>query len=382
MSGAHFKSAAEVVSWLGCVQSQEYQLAKWSLGVRADGLRDADVDSALANGRILRTHILRPTWHFVVPQDIRWIMALTAPKVERFLKYGSYGSTPDQRVLRRGVDVIREALGGGKRLTRVQLVRLLNEKGVSADPIQTGRMFVRAELDLVIASGGLVGKAQTYALLDEIAPPAIDAARSSSALDRDWALGELTRRFFTSHGPATIADFTWWSSLTVADTKRGIEVSGHLDRIEANGADYWWAGDVGGDGTDAGSGEASPTVHLMQGYDEYIVSHRSPRDVINVDRLIPASAMTRPPFLHAMVLDTQGVGWWRRVNADSSYAIDVKLARGLTSREETALAAEVARYEQFVDLPVSLGHVEIANGATLAGVSEGGMSYAGSGGKP
>ena len=323
---------------------------------------DAHVDAALADGRILRTHILRPTWHFVLPADIRWIMALTAPKVERFLLYGSYGSTPDHRLLRRGVDVIAAALAGGRRLTRVQLVRLLHDAGINADPIQTGRMFVRAELDLVIASGGLDGRAQTYALLDEIAPP----SGSGKAFDRDWALGELTRRYFTSHGPATVADFTWWSSLTVADTKRGIDDNGRgLETLEADGVRFWWAGDVGGDGTDAGSGEPSPTVHLMQGYDEYIVAHRAPRNPINVSGLIPASAMTRPPFLHAMILDTQGVGWWRRVNDGRGYAIQAKLARVPSAHEQRALREEVARYEAFVAVPVELGRAEVAVGGTL-----------------
>jgi hypothetical protein len=363
VSGARLESAEEVVGWLGCVQSQEYALAKWSLGKRATGLVDADVDAALFDGRILRTHILRPTWHFVLPADIRWIMALTGPRVARFLQYLRDGGPADQAKLRKGVDKIRSALSEGGRMTRVQLVEHLRQRGAaSVDPIETNRMFIRAELDLVIASGGLAGKSQTYALLDEIAP--VSRSAGPAEFDRDWALGELT------HGPATIPDFTWWSSLTVAETKRGIEINGGgIEHLEVDGVSYWWAGDVGGDGIDSGSGEPSPTVHLMQGYDEYIVAYRSPRTPVNIEGLISPGLLSRPPYLHAVVLDTQGVGFWRRVAVTNGFVVDTRLVKALSARERKALVAEVARYEAFVGAPVALAKptlaAEVARGATL-----------------
>jgi hypothetical protein len=370
VSGARLKSAQEVVGWLGCVQSQEYSLAKWSLGKRATGLVDADVDAALADGRILRTHILRPTWHFVLPSDIRWMMALTGPRVARVIRTTGDIVVPSEAKIQRALDVIRSELAGGKRMSRAQLTKLLIERGAATDEVMTIPVFMRAELDLVVASGGLVGKAQTYALLDETAP--VSDGAGPPEFDRDWALGELTRRFFTSHGPAAIPDFTWWSSLTVADTKRGIEINGaEVERLDVDGVSYWWAGDVGGSGTDAGSGEPSPTAHLMQGYDEYVVAYRSPRTPINVTGLVPGSALSRPPFLHALILDTQLVGWWRRVtlSGGDGYRIETRLARVLTAREERALSKEVARHQEFVGVPVALANVEVAPGVTLASSS-------------
>ena len=228
VSGAKLKSAEEAVGWLGCVQSQEYPVAKWTLGMRvraaggaggaggADGLHDADIDAALWDGRILRTHILRPTWHFVLPADIRWMMALTGPRVMRVIRSTPALQVPDESVIRRSLDVIRVEMAGGVRMTRKQIAALLVEQGHLESDAWLVPVFIHAELDLVLASGGLLGKQQTYALLDETAP-----VTPGWTFDRDWALAELTRRYFTSHGPATIADFTWWSSLTVADTKRG-----------------------------------------------------------------------------------------------------------------------------------------------------------------
>lgn len=357
VSGGQFKSAEEVVRWLGCVQSQEYAVAKWSLAQRASGFSDADIDELLGQGRILRTHILRPTWHFVLPSDIRWMMRLTGPRVCRLLRSQVVVQGVPERAIEAGLDVIREALVGGRRLNRKQLVQILIERGAVTDQMWTIPIFIRAELDLVIASGGLVGKQQTYTLLDEIAP-SLDAG--AAEFDRDWALAELTRRFFTGHGPATMADFNWWSSLTVADTRRGLELNADaLEKLEVDGTTFWWAGDDGGDTSPrAAAADRSAQVHLMQAYDEYIVAYRSPRKPINVDGLVHASAMSRPPFLHALIVDTQLVGWWRRVSAGDGYRIEVRLARPLNAAERRRLEAEVERYGRFVGVPVSLAPTE------------------------
>jgi hypothetical protein len=343
VSGAKLKSAEEVVGWLGCVQSQEYPLAKWTLGMRADGLHDAELDAALLDGRILRTHILRPTWHFVVPSDLRWMQMLTGPRVLPKIRSAGEVPMPSEVVVQRSLDLIRTELAGGRRITRGDVGALLVNRGCIASERESIPILIRAEYDLVLCSGGLVDKKQTYALVDERAP-----ATPGWSFDRDWALGELARRFFTSHGPATIADFTWWSSITVADTKRGIEIAGGLEKVDVDGAPMWWAGDLGV------SDDPTPTVHLMQGFDEYIVAYRSPRHPINLSGLVPPTALSRPPFLHGIVLDTQLVGWWRRVAAKPGFEIQTQLARPLSRAEQTALNDAVERYTEFVAQPVKL----------------------------
>src|SRR3954453_21996617 len=224
VTGAKLSSAAEVVSWLGCVQAQEYQLSKWSLGMRVGpSMHDADVDAALARGAILRTHILRPTWHFVAPDDIRTFMRLTGPRVLA----GSAGRVRrlgrDGGQLNAAKDAIANALGRGKHLTRLELQAELERAGLHPDGQRIAYIVMDAEMELLIASGAPRGGKQTYALLDEWAPP---TARDKEPFDRDRALAELMLRYFTSHGPATIADFTWWSGLTAADTRRGLATNG------------------------------------------------------------------------------------------------------------------------------------------------------------
>jgi hypothetical protein len=348
VGGGGFASAQAAVGWLGAVQSQEYQFAKWTLGKRTPGLRDGDVDALLAGGTILRTHILRPTWHLVLPADIRWMMALTGPRIAARMRPAFGAAVLEDPLIRRGTDAMAGALAGGNRLSRSQLAKLIVAQGIVPTELDTIPMFMAAELQLVIVSGGLAGNVQTYALVDEVVP-------NLDGFDRDWALAELTRRYFTSHGPATIPDFAWWSGLTVGDTRRGLaenDASGAgLETFDVDGTAYFWAGDTS---DPAVADDPSPTIHLMQGYDEYIVAYRSPRTPINIDGLANPSVLQRPPFTHAIIRDGQGIGFWRRQAARDRLIIETSLLTDLSDAERRALAAAAERYGSFVGLPVEL----------------------------
>jgi hypothetical protein len=210
-------------------------------------------------------------------------------------------------------------------------------------------MLIAAEMTCLVASAAPRGAKQTYALLDEWAPP---TARDRETFDRDRALADLTLRYFTSHGPATVADFMWWSGVNGADTKRGIAANGSaLASMDVAGETFWWAGDVGGSATLT---PRSPRVYLMQAYDEYVVAYRSPRTPINLDGHASQGVLRGLPFLHTVVVDTQVVCYWRRLNAVEGYRIEVKLQRQLSRAEQGALDEEVARYSQFVERDVSL----------------------------
>ena len=351
VTGEKLKGAKEIVAWLGCVQSQEYSLAKWSLGMRAPegSLRETDVDAALAKGDILRTHILRPTWHYVAPADIRDFMRLTGPRVLA----GSAGRMRqlelDDKQIGRSHEVIANALRGSKHLTRPELQQALADAGLHPDGQRIAYMVMAAELHLLIASGPpRPGNKPTYALLDEFAPLTKADRRP---FERDGALAALTLRYFTSHGPATIPDFTWWSSLTAADARRGLDLNKTaLERLDIAGEQFWWAGDVGGS---AGS-PVSPTVRLMQAYDEYVVAYRSPRRPINVAGLASAGVLQSPPFYHTVLVDTQLVGFWRRLTTRDGYRVELSLLRDLSTLEKRALDDEIRRYSLFAGRPVTL----------------------------
>ncbi len=217
LSQTSFRKPEDVVAWLGAVQAQEYPGARWALGLRAKGLTDAAVERAFDDGRILRTHVMRPTWHFVTPADIRWLLALTSPRVHAASAYIYRQTGLDPAGLKRSRVIFERALRDRVHLTRAELGAALARGGLVAAGLRLASFVMHAELEGVICSGPRRGKQFTYALLDERAPGA-------RTLDRDQSLAEIVRRFFTSHGPATVRDFVWWSGLTVRDAQAGIEM--------------------------------------------------------------------------------------------------------------------------------------------------------------
>jgi hypothetical protein len=342
LSGTPLESAEAVVGWLVGVQSQDYRLAKWSLGQRARGVTDSDVDKLVADGTILRTHVLRPTWHFVLPADIRWMMALTGPRILRGSTRRFEDLGLDGRIVGRAMELISGALSGGRRLTRPQVGALLAGEGIEASGGRLAWILMKAELDLVVCSGGLDGTQQTYALLDERAPV-------GPTFVRDEALAELTRRYFTGHGPSAIADFTWWSGVTVADAKRGLSMVGsELEEIVVEGTTYWFGQPM------PRHGARSAEVHLLQPFDEYVVGYQKTRSAIDVAGLSGPGTWNPNTFMNAIVIDGQVAGGWRRVVDKAGARIETRPFRPLNRPEEAALESAVKRYGGFLDLPVSL----------------------------
>ena len=216
LSSTDFKRPDEVVKWLGAVQAQDYHGAKWALAQRMQGATDARIEKAFTDGAILRTHVMRPTWHFVAPADIRWMLKLTAPRVNAASRYNYRKLELDDAFFHKSNKALARALRGGKQLTRDELRKAVGHVGVATnDLLRFSHILLRAELDGVICSGPRKGKQFTYALLDERTP-------KSRILARDEALAELTLRYFTSHGPATLQDFVWWSGQATSDARKGL----------------------------------------------------------------------------------------------------------------------------------------------------------------
>jgi len=335
LASAPAGSAADVVRHLGAVQAQEYPVARWSVGQRSRGLSEASVDEALASGEILRTHVLRDTWHLVAAEDIRWLVELTRPRIRRRNEVMHRRLGLDARTLVRTDALLVDALAGNRRLTRAEIRALLRGHGIHADGQYLGYVLMHAELELVICSSGLDGKQQTYALLDERVGP-------TRPLRGDDALAELTRRYFSGHGPATAKDFAWWGSLTVGDARRGIELAGAaLVLTEAEGRDYWSAP------SSRRARVARPVAHLLPSYDEYVVGYSESRDLAG---LRPGG---RARLEHLVLLDGQVVGSWRRTVTPRVMTIETKLVRELDEAERRALDETVERFGRYVARPVS-----------------------------
>jgi hypothetical protein len=325
----------DVVRWFGAVQAQEYEPAKWALGLRMpDGAANSDVQRALDDGRILRTHVMRPTWHFVTPTDIRWILELTAPRVHRILSYYNRALGLDARTLTRCTALIERALGGGPHLTRTELGDSLQRARLPMTGDRLARVVMHAELEAVICSGRRRERQSTYALIAERAPKA-------RRLSRDEALATLGERFFQSHGPATIRDFAWWSGLTSADGKRAAEMI-RARREVIDGLSYWTIGQS------PSATARDQQVHLLPIYDEYLVAYRDRKAVPHGPVKIASSARTSVTFQHAFVIAGQVAGTWRLARSTKGVTIRAAALRRLNATERLALTAAVQRFAEFL----------------------------------
>lgn len=343
--GTPLETAEEVLRWLAAAQAQEFGPAKWSIAQRAGGVSEAALAQAFADGAILRTHILRPTWHFVLPADLRWLLDLSAPRVHALNAYSYRRFGLDDELFARSNALLAEAVSGGRQLTRTELAAHLANAGITARGLQLGYILMRAELDAVLCSGALRGKQQTYASFDERVPPA-------RALDREAALAELTRRYFTSRGPATLKDYLRWSSLTAPDGRRGLDlVKSQLERDVVDGRTYWFAASCP---SAPGASPASPVIDLVQGYDEYIMSYSESKDVLQVPGKTVAAPQAQGAFTHALLLDGRVIGHWRPVRQERSVVIDTYLYRPLDRIGAQALDAAVERYGRFLGVPATL----------------------------
>jgi hypothetical protein len=335
--GPRLERPQDVVHWLTAVQAQDYPGAKWGLAQRLDGATDADIDRAFAEGAFLRTHVLRPTWHFVMPEDIRWMLELTAPRIKRTMASYDPGLELDEATYAKSNAIIEKEMRHGEHLTRSELGVALKDGGISGDLRRIAHIVMRAELEAIICSGAPRGKQQTYALL-------ADRARNARTLPRDEALAELTRRYFIGHGPALPQDFAWWSGLTVADATAGLAmVKGDLQSEIIDGKTYWLSP------TQVPANTGGVTAHLLPNYDEYLIAYRD-----RAALFYPGGLRAEAKFLsgvlsrHILVLDGHVIGGWYATNSRDQVTIEGTLLVQLNKRQQAALAEAVQAYGRFL----------------------------------
>jgi hypothetical protein len=300
--------------------------------------RDADVEAAFRDGRILRTHVMRPTWHFVPRDDLEGMLALNEPRVRTRMAPYNQRLEIDARTLVRAAAVFERVLGDGAYLTRAELAQHLARAGIAASGQRLAHIVLFAELDGVICSGPRRGKQFTYALLPLRAP-------RSRQLTRDEALGTLARRFHRSHGPATASDFVWWSGLLTGDARRGFDIAGARPET-IDGLTYW---SVEQSARDAARDHP---VHLLPVYDEYVVAYRDRRAVPHAPAGAPRREGRPLAFQHPFILRGQVAGVWRPAARGGS--LDVSPFAPLRAQDRTALREAAARYGASAGTPITV----------------------------
>jgi hypothetical protein len=318
------------------MQSQDYGPGKWSIGQRVEGAVHADVDRLFAEGAILRTHVLRPTWHFVARGDLRWLLALTGPRVRQAVEARRRAWDLDAKVIARAEKLLSEELVGSRHRTRAQLSEVLQKDGFDYDTGRMSHLLMQCELNALICSGGLDGKQQTYALVDERVPRAL-------SFDRDNAAQELVRRYLRARGPSTIKDLRWWSSLRVADIKGGLEALGtEVSSETLDGLTYWWMEPLP---RPTGKRRAA---HFLQAFDETVVGYTESRYAGD-----PRAAAARLAFKNGtappgtVIIGDRLAGHWRRTIKKNEMQVKVRLYEELNAADLRALQAEAAKLGRF-----------------------------------
>ncbi|RBL89837.1 winged helix DNA-binding domain-containing protein [Chitinophaga flava] len=333
-----FRDPSALVSWMGAVQAQDYAASKWAIGQRLKDITETMLDDAMGNWSIIRTHVLRPTWHFVAPQDLRWMLELTAPRIKAFCSYNDnrWGITP--AMISKSHKILEKLLRDKQQLNRLQIAPALREAGISTDEYRLGALLMHAELDRIICSGPRHGKQFTYVLLEEHVAPV-------ASLSREASLATLALRYFTSHGPATLQDYAWWSGLTITEAKRGLDaIQDELVSVAVDGKTYWMS-------PDQQHPAAQPSVFLLPAFDEFTVAYKK-RDIqqLLINGSLPPMASLGP----VIVVDGQITGTWKRSIRKNDILLELQHFQPLKKSHQPALKAAIQQYSDFTGSPVSL----------------------------
>jgi len=330
-----FSTPAELVYSLGAVQAQDYDMAKWALGLRLPHtVADQDIEAALNEGHILRTHILRPTWHFVHPQDIRWMLQLTAPGIYRYAAHYFRSLELDQRLLRRCSKLIGKQLRDRNHCTRAEIGAMLEKAGIPAEGQRLGHIMIHAELEGLVCNGARKGKQHTYALLEERAP-------ATAALTRDEALARLALRYFGGHGPATEKDFSWWSGLSLTDARKAIALNkGELLSDRYLDTEVWFVSPA--------ATLSGPGLWLLPNFDEYTVAYSNRNMLLDAANKASLSRAGSVIFSNTLVVEGKIAGTWKRSRTAGAVHIDVTPFSPLTPAQHRLLARQEERLRQFL----------------------------------
>jgi hypothetical protein len=297
IGGTQFSSVKELVHWMGAIQAQDYSMAKYAIGVRLQNAIDQTIENAINKAEIIRTHVLRPTWHFVAVKDIRWMLELTAQNLNRSLSSNNKRLELDDKTFRKANTIIEKILRDEKHLTRKEIMAALEKKGILTNDLRAAHIMFRAETDLVVCNGIKKGKQFTYALFNERVP-------STNKMLKEEALAELAQRYFSSHGPATLQDFSWWSGLSVTDSKNGLElIKSNLISEKYKDHTLWFSNKID-------SKSKTSKLFFLPSYDEFLISYKS-REISMDPKFSSRTFSTNGIFNPIIVHNAKVIGIWK-----------------------------------------------------------------------
>ena len=345
--GPRAGSAAEVMDGLLAVQAENPGQSAWAVAARTTAPDPADLAGRLASGEVVRTHVLRPTWHYVARADIDWLLALTGPSLRRIIQrqlLGDLGLTVED--LDRVRTAVLDLLSATPDRTREEVAAGLHARLPALSERITGRLVMLLmadlELDRQVSSGEPREDSHTYATY---------AARVGTRLplerfDRDQALPRLALRYFTGHGPATVKDLAYWATLTLGDARRGLaEVQDRLDSFEHDGRTYWHLPG------EPPPGPGQPLGHLLQLLDETYRGYQDSRWVLDARGVVPRQ---RERAIGIALVDGQLVAGMKRTVTPALVRFELAPHRALAEDELRCLDEASRRYGEFLRRPAEI----------------------------
>jgi hypothetical protein len=339
-----FKAVKELVGWMGALQAQDYGMAKWAIGLRLPNTTDQLIETAINTGEIIRTHLLRPTWHFISADDIYWMLELRATPIKASLRSRHKQLGLSEDIIAKSNTILANALRGGKHLTREELLPELTKAGIPIDENRASHLLVLAELDGLVCSGAKKGRKQTYALLEERVPKA-------DLPSRDKALAELANVYFNSHGPATLPDFTWWSGLSASEAIRALEMVKLKFQSETIKAQtYWFSNNHSFSPSDRGS------VYLLPAFDEFIISYTDRRAALPFESF--SKAVSNNGIFHpVVVVNGQVTGIWKRTIKRDKVVMETELFQPPDQTTTRLIEKAANQYGNFLGMETDLEHL-------------------------
>lgn len=338
------RTPAEIVAHLLAMQAQDYLGTLWAVGLRLPGSTERDIEAALDDRSVVRTWPMRGTLHIVAAADVRWLLDLLAPRrlAQSAGRRRQLGIGAD--TLARSRTVCQEALQGGKQLERSAMFARLEAQGVSTAGQRGIHILGHLAQEGLLCLGARSGKQFTFALLNEWVPHA-------RTLGRDEALAELARRYFSGHGPATVQDLAWWSGLTLTDARAALSAAApHLEQVVSDGQTYWQAADV----QTADVDELADSVHLLPGFDEYLLGYTERRAVLDPQHAELTHPGANGVLFPIFVIGGSVRGVWKRTLKKKAVELVFTPFEPVTAAQKAAIAQAAERYGQFLQLPVTL----------------------------
>lgn len=328
-------SPQEIVQHLGAMQAQDYAMAKWAIGSRCDS-SEKEIEEAINSAEIIRTHILRPTWHLVAADDIYWMLDLSAPQVKRFTASAGKKYGYDDKKLDEANAQIEKLLSGNNHLTRDEIMKELNIKKSSSEDFLSAAIMMNAELDGLVCNGKMKGKQITYALLEE------RVSKPKTKLTKEEGLAKLAQRYFESHGPATLLDFSWWSGFPPTTCKLAINaIELQLNSVEIENQTYWYGKDISKDS------DFRENVHFLPAFDEILISYKTREASILLEH--QSKAFTNNGIFKPIILENgKVIGIWKRTIKKDHAKIETQFFHETESHKKAILFEGIKAFENYL----------------------------------